>query len=621
MARRFQAHARVVAAISLHVTWVGAMPGPAAALQQQTFVLAGIPVTLSGDMGSFRAAVEVGRPDPGVEIARIRLAADGPAPPPAIALRWSLPSRDIRGQWTTAAGMDKTLDPDWGPSEVRSALARHAPVLALFGSDDGNRLTFAVSDALNGSRLHAAVREEDARVYAGVDLFTERHRAVTSVEVEIRFDARAVPLARALSDVAAWWAAQPGYAPAAVPDAGRVPMYSTWYSYHQSVSPERLLPEVEAARALGYEAIIVDDGWQTLDSRRGYAFTGDWKPERIPDMKGFVDAVHERGMKFILWYAVPLVGERSEAFRRFQGKFLREWKGQGAWEIDPRYPDVRDHVLATYRDAIRDWGVDGFKLDFLERLAADGSTVLELGDGRDHASVNEAADRLMTDILAEMRKVKPDVLIEFRQPYIGPKMRTYGNLFRAGDAPNSTVANRVRVVDLRLLSGSTAVHSDMLMWSLDESVEQAALQLLNVVFAVPQLSVRLAELPPEHLAMVRHYTAWWRANRDVLLDGAFEPRSPLANYPLVIARTERKLIAAAYAQVTVLVEGAPEAVDVLNASGGDRLVLDAPGPLGAYRYRVLDALGAVRAGGEVVLDGPRAFQVPTGGMVALERVR
>ena len=61
--------------------------------------------------------------------------------------------------------------------------------------------------------------------------------------------------------------------------------------------------------------MIVDDGWQTLDSKRGYAFTGDWKPERIPEMKRFVDAVHERGMKILLWYAMSLVGERSESGR------------------------------------------------------------------------------------------------------------------------------------------------------------------------------------------------------------------------------------------------------------------------------------------------------------------
>ncbi|HSG48604.1 MAG TPA: glycoside hydrolase family 36 protein, partial [Longimicrobiales bacterium] len=397
--------------------------------------------------------------------------------------------------------MDKTIIPDWGPSEVRSALARHAPVMALFGRDDGNRLTWAVADALEGVTLQSSVREEDARIHGAVHFFTERHRDVDSLEVELRFDTRPVPYHRALRDVARWWEGHPGYTPAPVPDVGRMPMYSSWYSYHQNVSPEALLPEVEAAKALGYEAIIVDDGWQTLDARRGYAFTGDWEPERIPDMKDFVDAVHDRGMKFLLWYAVPLVGEKSKVFSRFQGKFLRYWEGQGAWELDPRYPDVRAHIIETYRTAIRAWGVDGFKLDFLGRFVANEGTVLEAGEGRDYASVNEATDRLMTDILAELRAVKPDVMIEFRQPYAGPKMRTYGNLLRATDSPNSAVANRVRVVDLRVLSGATPVHSDMLMWNVEEPVEAAALQLLNVIFSVPQVSVRLGEIPRDHLAM------------------------------------------------------------------------------------------------------------------------
>ena len=79
-------------------------------------------------------------------------------------------------------------------------------------------------------------------------------------------------------------------------------------------------------------------------------------------------------------------------------------------------------------------------------------------------------------------------MIEFRQPYIGPLMRKYGNMFRAGDAPNAYVANRVRTIDLRLLSGETAVHSDMIMWHPDEPVERAALQLLNVMFSVGRVS-------------------------------------------------------------------------------------------------------------------------------------
>lgn len=517
--------------------------------------------------------------------------------------------------------MDKTINSDWGPSEVRSALARHAPVMALFGGADQNRLTWAVADALEGVTLQSSVREEDARIHGAVHFFTERHRDVDSLDLELRFDTRMVPYHQALRDVALWWEGHPGYTPAPSPDMGRMPMYSSWYSYHQNVTPEVLLPEVEAAKALGYDAIIVDDGWQTLDSRRGYAYTGDWEPERIPDMKGFVDAVHARGMKFLLWYAVPLVGEKSKIFPRFAGKYLRYWDGQGAWELDPRYPDVRAHIIDTYRTAIRVWGVDGFKLDFLGRFVANANTVLEAGDGRDYASVNEATDRLMTDLLTEVRAVKPDVMIEFRQPYAGPKMRTYGNLLRATDAPNSGVANRVRIVDLRLISHTTPVHADMLMWNLAEPVEAAALQFLNVIFGVPQLSVRLCELPPDHLAMVRHYTAWWRENREVLLGGVFELRNPLANYPLVVARGSEKVIAAVYADAVVPLSPGPwsRAIDVVHAKGTDRVILDVSSYLGPYRFRALDAQGRETTRGQVRLDaGAHGFTVQPGGMLVLE---
>jgi len=494
--------------------------------------------------------------------------------------------------------------------------------MALFGADDGNRLTFAVSDALNAVNLTAGLREEDARVYGGIELFVEPHRAVTDLEIEVRFDRRAVPFYEALADVSTWWAGHDGFEPAPVPETARRPMYSTWYSYHQSVTAAALLREVEIGKSLGYDAIIVDDGWQTLDSNRGYAFTGDWKPERFPQMKAFVDAVHGRGMKILLWYSLPLVGERSQAYPQFIGKYLRYWDGQGAYVLDPRYPEVREHIIGTYRRAMRDWGIDGFKLDFLGFLTASEDTDLTAAGGRDYASVNEATDRLMTDIMAQLREERGDIMIEFRQPYVGPLMRKYGNMFRAGDSPNAAVDNRVRTVDLRLLSGDTAVHSDMFMWHYEEPVAAAALQILNILFAVPQLSVRLADIPEDHREMVAFWTEYWRDNRDILLDGAFEPRSPLANYPMITAHDGRKRIVACYQNVVIALDDsdATEAIDVVNATASGDVVLDAKLDLGSYRFTVRDARGAQVASGTVALGpGAHVFSVPPSGLLALQR--
>lgn len=601
-------------AVALTFPCTAALP----AQEASSFDIAGLQVTLEGDRGDFRFDVDGRTIEPGIEILRLTLQADAAATPPPIVLHWALPAHDMQGIWTTASWGDKTIGPDWSMSGVSSMFARNAPVLSLFGSDDGNRITIAVSDALNAVRLRAGIREEDATVRGRIELFQESLPATTGTEIEVRFDRRPVPLREALVGVRDWWTTLPGHQPASVPDPARLPMYSTWYSYHQSVSAEELLREIELAGELGYEAIIVDDGWQTLDSSRGYAYTGDWEPERIPAMREFVDAVHERGLKLLLWYSMPLVGEQSSIFPAFEGRYLRYWDGQGAWVLDPRYPEVRAHLIDTFRAAMIDWGVDGFKLDFLGFFVASDSTELTAESGRDYASVSEAADRLLTDLLMELRTLNSNVMIEFRQPYIGPLMRKYGNMFRAADAPHVAVDNRLRTVDLRLLSGNTAVHSDMFMWHAGDSVQTAALQFLNVLFAVPQLSVKLEQIPPEHREMVRHWTSYWRANRDVLLDGEFIPHAPLADYPLIEAVNDRKRIVAAYGDMIVRLpeDHGAKAFDVINAGHRARIVLEVGGAFGRFDYRVLDTLGREFGSSSVELrPGVYRFSVPRSGML------
>lgn len=575
----------------------------------------------SGDLGDFRIATETRIVADGTAIATLRLQSDKPGRPPKLSLKWAFPSHDIAGIWSPADSA-RSLGPDWYPTSVESMFARHAPVFQLFGWADQNRVTFAVSDALNTVRLAAGVREEDGLVHATINLFEQLSEDRSSYELQLRVDRRPVPFYTALKDVADWWASLPGMAPAEVPPIAREPMYSTWYSYHQNVTPEPLLREIKVGRSFGLKAIIIDDGWQTDDNRRGYAYTGDWEAVKIPDMREFVDAAHAADTKVLLWYSVPLVGEKSNAYAKFRGKYLRYWNGQGAYELDPRYPDVRQHIIDTYVTAMRDWGVDGFKLDFIGRFVANDETELVAANGRDYASVNEAADRLFTDTMTELRRVNPQVMIEFRQPYIGPLMRKYGNMFRAGDTPNAALGNRRRTIDLRMLSGGTAVHADMIMWHYDEAVETAALQYLNVLFSVPQISVRLNDIPADHRQMVSFYTEYWRRNRDLLLDGDLEALAPLANYPQVSAVNASKRIIALYDDRIVQLDADDlmlEAIDIVNAKASTEVVLNVGGLGARYRLNVLDATGNAVVEQELHLQsGLHAIEVPPSGLAAFE---
>jgi len=578
-------------------------------------------IRLEGDLGGFDAELTVEQAAEGVDVVGVVLTADAAATPPKVSLTWEHPVVDVQGSWSPFAGRQRGMSPDWSGTSV-SRVTSGAPVRCLYDLAGRNRLTFAASDALNALNVRAGVREETAEFVCRVGLFAEPGPPIDRYELRLRIDTRDVPYHQALSDVSDWWAELPGFEPAPVPEAARLPMYSTWYSFHQGLDADAVVRQCELAKELGCKAVIVDDGWQTTDSARGYAYCGDWAPERIADMPDFVRRVHEAGLEFILWYSVPFVGIHSEAFGRFEGKVLYHSTRLGASTLDPRFPEVREYLIGTYETAMREWDLDGFKLDFVDCFRPNEQTPQRsAGDGRDYDSVAAAADRLMSDVIARLAAIKPNVCIEFRQSYVGPLMRKYGNMFRAGDCPNDAVTNRVRTIDIRLICGDTAAHADMLMWHADDPVEAAALQVLNILFAVPQISVLLDEVPPEHVEMLRFWLGFWREHRDVLLDGRLEPRGPIALYPVVAASTAARRVIAVYDNAVADVgPDVPDELFVVNATRADRVVLELPEPPGQRAMEVFDCCGQAVAREAVDLPaGLHALPVPPAGLLAFRR--
>ena len=553
----------------------------------------------------------------------LHLHADTPARPPLTYLRWRIPMTDIHLQWHPACGASRQIHANWGIHGVHSKSSRNAPVFSLYSMTGQNRLTFAWMEALQATFLGAGVVEETAEIECCAVLFTEPMPPLTDYHTSLILDDRDLPFSQVLDGIADLWEVKGGYQPAAVPETARLPMYSTWYSYHQQLDPAALEAECALAKPLGMDAIIVDDGWQTDDNARGYAFCGDWQvtPGKFPDFKAHVARVHDLGMQFILWFSVPFVGRHSQAYERFKDMLLDPDHDQPAWHVlDPRFPEVRTYLIDLYRSFITDYGIDGFKLDFIDTFQFAPETESSLGGGRDIDSLAEAVDRLLMDALTALKALKPEVMIEFRQAYIGPVMRKYGNMLRVGDVPNDFHGNRIGMVDVRLLAGSTAVHSDMLMWNLSDRVESAAMQLVHVLFSVPQISVRLAELPPAHRNMLRFYLDFWRENRDVLLDGEFLPEDPGALYPVVQARTREKGVAACYSGRLVDIRGrVPDIQYIINGTMNEELLINFEEEPGACLLTIWDCEGEELQSLQVdFYDEPYMIAIPPAGILQLK---
>jgi len=577
-------------------------------------------IFIRGDLANFEVALTAREIEPGVALVELRLVAPESREIPEFDLFWTRASVDIHATREPTTGCNRSLRIDWG-RPFKSRATSGSQVVCLHSSSGKNRLTFACSEVLRPVHVKAAVHEETGEFHCSLGFFHEAHPPVANYEISVRIDTREAPYAKAVRDVSDWWSALPHCVPSSVLDNARLPMYSTWYSFHQALTADGIKSECRLAKELGCEAVIVDDGWQTLESSRGYAFCGDWKPERLPEMRAHVARVHALGMKYILWYLVLFIGEKSEAFERFKGRYLEHVPRNGAWILDPRHPKVRDYLIEIYERAMREWDLDGFKLDFVDAFPSIKTQPQHAPEQHDCASVEEGIDRLLGDVMMRLRRIKPDAMIGFRQSYVGPLMRKYGKMFRVGDCPNDGILNRNGAIDIRLLCGATAAHADMLMWHQDDPVESAALQFLNVLFAVPQLSMMLRNLGNEHLEMVRFWLGFWRTYRDVLLDGELMPLHSELLYPAVIASTPSMRIAASYADFIIAIgTDIPRELFVINATRGDRVVIEVTADAGEFEMTTLNCCGKELLRSRQCLGlGLHALSIPPAGLAILRR--
>jgi len=567
---------------------------------------------------NWKVELELQSNSEGIEVYQLRVSTETERELTPVRLRWTIPAYNVKGMWTTNALYEKRLRADWEETPLEARVSVDAPVICLFGHQDENALSFACADVINTVKMRAPVREENNLVYCEMDFFTEKMPLCKQYETEIRIDNRTIHFSNAISDTGTWWASFENLKVAEPPKAAQAPIYSTWYSYHQDFTTEQLLNECRLSAPMGYETIIIDDGWQTMDTNRGYDYTGDWKPDRIDDVNAFVNAIHATDMKCMFWYSVPFCGVKSKAYQRFKGKFLTE-NHRWAPVFDPRYPDVREYLINTYLTALKAWNLDGFKLDFIDDFKTYPETILTKENGRDYASVNEAVDRLMSDVMKTLKAEKSDILIEFRQKYIGPAMRKYGNMFRAFDCPNDSATNRLRTTDVKMLCGNTVVHSDMFTWHYDELVELAALQINNILFSVPQLSVRVAEVTDAHRAMITFYTQYWLANQSLFLEGEFTPYQPLENYPLLKGKKDDKIIFGVYENMVVPVDEICQQLDLVNGKMSTQIVCDFKVAQGERVIEVYDCQGnQVSSEQKNIGKGLIGFEVPASGLISIK---
>ncbi|MFE9421381.1 glycoside hydrolase family 36 protein [Kitasatospora sp. NPDC006697] len=509
--------------------------------------------------------------------------------PARVRIEWRLPCTGATALWRPYTD-GRWLPPSW--SEPREAsLASGAPIGSLVGAGDAALCTYAVAEPVGPVRIGEGVVEEtgdftgwaeqQGRIVLRLDL-TQRHFSDT------------------VREMVQWWEA--GLSPARVPDEAFEPVFCTWYAKHLEITA----PEVERLAALaaplGFGAVIVDDGWQTPEVTRSYGTAGDWEPA-FPEFTEHVQRVQDLGLGYLLWCALPFAGDRSALGQRFAGRHLSYREELQTSVLDPSIPEVRAHLVARLGELVTRYGLDGLKVDFIDTFARAG-----------------AATEGVRLLLAELDEVLPaGLLIEHRQPYVGPGLWPHATMVRATDCPHNAAENRQRTTDLRLTAGPLAVHADPLTWHPGESPTEIAVLLQQVFFATAQVSVDLGLQSPEQLAAVRFWLEVAREHVDLLQRGRFRAYRPELGYPLLESADGAARAFGRYAPVPIEADAEWSLLLVANADADPQVRLSFPEPLGSVEVLVRDAQGAVLSEYAVECGTELAVTAARGSLLTLRR--
>lgn len=512
----------------------------------------------------------------GIEYITLDIKSDEKIIFPKLTLKLSVPAIDIHYKWNPKANLLKALNLDWFNNLHICNGLTGAPVESLMTYNNENRFTLALSDTLNTINFKSIVNEENAEYEYSIVLFDNCNIVRDSYSITLRIDCNQIPYYESLDNVTKWWETLENNKPASVPELAKKAMYSSWYSFHQVINEKEILNQCRLSKKLGCESIIIDDGWQTDDNNRGYAYCGDWNvsTSKIKNMKTFVENVHNEGIKILFWYSVPFIGNKSKVFDRFKDMLIDPVNDRDWHVFDPRFPEVREYIIGIYEKALIEWDLDGFKLDFVDEFVVTPFTGNPNDDRRDYESVEDASDRLLKDCIDRLKTIKPNIMLEFRQTYNGPMMRTYGNIFRAVDCPLDDLENRVRICDIRLLAGDSAVHSDMIMWNINDTVESCALQFINILFSVPQISVLIDKLPYDQYNMLKFYCDLWNKYRDAFINGSFTPLNPHCRYNVLMGSKDNTLVCTYHSNEVINIDKVYDTMVFVNGTYSSNLHLE-----------------------------------------------
>ncbi|RKY71968.1 MAG: hypothetical protein DRP97_01310 [Candidatus Latescibacterota bacterium] len=465
-------------------------------------------------------------------------------------VRLRSPLRDLHRVWMPNLLLEGQLERvslQWGFAYLTAA-NRCMPFVACLNRAGRNRASIGLMDQTTETEVRGCGFDAEARYVIelsrpieGITLRTKEYRE------DVYLNCGEGSWFDAMTDFTQTYDALTGVQmPKLHPNAAD-PLYCTWYAHGRMVDQEKVLAELDLVRELGFRNYVIDEGWFGRGPEAA-EFRGDYtpNPKKFPDMMKVVDAVHARGMNILLWVSPFQIAKKSLKYpelKRYLNQrdrlgelpyfrpMLSPWVSgtvqkpdvEERGELCPRTGITETYVPELVAGLIRDYHLDGLKIDFVDQVS-----VLPCTADHEHIypTVGEAMARTMQAMDAAIRKVKPDAIIEFRLPYANIFLRPFATLYRAQDCPWDWDQNRRQCAWIQSFTPGYGplAEADYISWRADERDENVAKAVMSaILYCVPSIGMDFQKLPESHLKIVKHWLEFYQAHKEEIVRGQWQP--------------------------------------------------------------------------------------------------
>ena len=306
-------------------------------------------------------------------------------------------------------------------------------------------------------------------------------------------------------------------------------LLNSWEACYFNISERRLLSLAKAAKKLGIELFVMDDGWFG-ERNDDTSSLGDWKANRkkLPGgLKRLAKGIHALGLDFGIWVEPEMVNVQSQLYQQHPdwamavpGRGHSEGRNQRI--LDMVNPEVQEYVIGALTELLASGDVQYVKWDF-NRVFSDAFSPFLPPERQ-----GETAHRYILGLYRVMRTITerfPEVLFE--------GCASGGNRFDLGilsffpqiwGSDNTDALCRTRIQEgysfgypLSTVSAHVSAspnHQTLRDTSLDSRYHAAAFGLLGYECDVRDLSARQRREIAKQIAL---YKQW----RGVLQFGSF----------------------------------------------------------------------------------------------------